>query len=84
MGKRRITLVVDDEDWNPGWRKIAGFTIESVEDIPEPNRVQEFRVRVETKPHHDPVTRGVVNAALCYSDCYISNEVTVTEVDVTP
>jgi hypothetical protein len=62
--KRRITLVVDDDKRKAegvppmfssshahlapsyGW---TGVTVESNEVIPDPDRVQEFRVRITTK-----------------------------------
>jgi hypothetical protein len=66
--KRRVTLIMDEPGTViPGARVrwcdgIA--TVESVEDIPDPDRVQEFRVQVVTDPEENPWTAGYVERRL--------------------
>jgi hypothetical protein len=92
--KRRITLVVDDDKrkaegvppmfsstrahFGPsyGW---TGVTVEAVEPIPEPDRVQEFSVRIVTKATEPALTVGQVKWLIQISYRRIK-DVTVTEV----
>jgi hypothetical protein len=85
--KRRITLVVDDVRQLDLVERMSvtysGVTIESVEDIPDPDRVQEFRVRVVTDPTENPWKSGYIKASLCESHVLCQKSITVTEVDPT-
>jgi hypothetical protein len=83
--RRRITLVVDD-DITSTWqftRDWPGITVESVVDVPDPDRVQEFRLRVVTDPTENPWTSGYIKARLCESHVLCKKSIIVTEVDPT-
>jgi hypothetical protein len=63
MARHRITLVRDDAEWpdsysNEDWiaerRRAAGFTIESVEKLPDPPIVKKFEVEIEFPADHPP------------------------------
>jgi hypothetical protein len=89
MTKRRITLVVDDD------RRIRlglepvdlavldrlGVTVESDEPIPEPDRVQEFRVRIVTKATDTPLSSGEVRQWIQRATRRHVEAFTVTEVE---
>ena len=85
--KRRITFNVDGEGTfkftvrrGGGIMHDNGLDIENVEDIPEPNRVQEFRVRITTHPSYNPWSATRLYYVI---DLGGPGKVTVTEVEVT-
>jgi hypothetical protein len=80
--KRRITLIVDESV--PGFGFPPGVTIESSVEIPEPIRVQEFRVRVETDPDLPPWTRDRLDYGIRFTEhMQGGTRLTVTEVEPT-
>jgi hypothetical protein len=83
--KRRMVIVVDNDErirhaippFSPNDDAWVGVTVESDEPIPEPGRVQEFRVRVVTRATDELFTAKQVEW-LIRSHC--PEDVTVTEV----
>jgi hypothetical protein len=86
MTKRRITLVVDDDERNAQGlgpfdsQFLIGTTVESDEVIPDPDHVHEFRVRITREARYNPISihevRGGIQRAI-----YRIKDVTVTEVE---
>ena len=84
--KRRITFNVDGEGTfkftvrrGGGIMHDNGLDIENVEDLPEPNRVQEFRVRITTLNEWNPYRADEIHKAINIT-CW---GLDVTEVEVT-
>lgn len=86
MTKRRITLVVDDDErLRYGLAPLdgnflIGTTVESDEVIPDPDHVHEFRVRITREARYNPISihevRGGIQRAI-----YRTKDITVTEVE---
>lgn len=63
---KRVAIDVTDREIH--LLRQMGFRVGDVEDIPEPNRVQEFRVRVETRPTENPWTAAQLRLRMPFFD----------------